>query len=150
MATRKEVYSSSSLSKSKQKRGHSSFKRQNKNMETPTIVALIMAQQRAPVSRSQESVGFCRLCFPNSHQASECFVVHLQVRLKLLPRREKKNGNLPSKRKWSPPRGRPQSYGGPIIPSHRSSIKPTVTLGVGNTGTVYQTGSSSNRPIQKN
>lgn len=74
-------YSFTSSPEKKKKKGGRHFKGQNKNEKTPTIVARIVPQQRAPVNHLQGNARFCRFCFKKGQQAEECPVLNLKVGL---------------------------------------------------------------------
>lgn len=97
MTLREDRYSSSSSLEGKKKKGGCNFRRQNKNKKTPTTVAPIKPQQRAPDNHLPQTDGFCRLRFSKDHQADECHVILLQVRVVLLQQWGNNKSSLPQR-----------------------------------------------------
>lgn len=132
------------------KRGGSRFKSRNKNINTTTTVAPIVPQRRPPVNQWPENAGFCRFCTTNGPQAEKYPVILLQVRLNILQQRQNKKSSLPYRKNWLLPWGPSPYYRELINPSYRYSMKLTVVCGVNSRREIYQVGSLSSRPVQKN
>lgn len=60
---------------------------------TSTTVALITQHQQGSVNHLQKA-RYCRICFRKGHQAEQCAVVAVQVRLTLFQQRDDNMDNI--------------------------------------------------------